>query len=203
MTDNLSRITDKIISDAREKADLILAEASTQREQILAQANVDANGAYDDIISQAQADSQALRVRIESEFNMKKRSAVLNCKQELINKAYSQAMEYLQSINRVRYVQMITGYVTKSAQGLSNDTVIQLTLCSKDSDIEADIENSCKKNLPGYTIEVSDNKLSQSGGVIIRSGDIIQNYTFEAIIDSIKDSLDVEVSRILFSRGDI
>ena len=198
MTDNLSRITEKIISEAQDKADEILKDAHAQAQQILEQASKEAQMCNQDIVLIAQNESQALRTRIESGFNMHKRSCVLSVKQEMIAKVYEQALVHLQGINDVAYLQMLTDFVVKSAGSKSNDT-IYLTLCEKDMARAASIVDSCSKALANREIKLADTTVNATGGLIVKIGDIMQNYTFEAIIDSLKNDCDIEVSKILFS----
>ncbi|MBE7066317.1 MAG: hypothetical protein E7385_02070 [Ruminococcaceae bacterium] len=198
MTDNLSRIIEKIISEAQDKADEILKDARAQAQQIMEQAAEEAQMRNQEIVSVAQNESQALRTRIESSFNMQKRSSVLSVKQEIIAKAYEQALVHLQGINDVAYLQMLTDFVVKSAGSQSNDP-IYLILCEKDMVRAASIVDSCSKALANRQIKLGDKTVNATGGLIVRIGDIMQNYTFEAIIDSIKNDCDIEVSKILFS----
>lgn len=198
MNDNLSRIIEKIISEAQDKADEILKDARAQAQQIMEQASEEAQMRNQEIVSVAQNESQALRTRIESSFNMQKRSSVLSVKQEIIAKAYEQALVHLQGINDVAYLQMLTDFVVKSAGSQSNDP-IYLILCEKDKARAASILDSCSKALTNRQIKLGDKTVNATGGLIVRIGDIMQNYTFEAIIDSIKNDCDIEVSKILFS----
>lgn len=199
MADNLSRITDKIISDANETAAGIIAEANLQAGEILEKAKIEATALNEEITLQAQADSQSLRTRLESDFNMKKRSQVLIAKQELIAQAYEKAMEYLLAMNDVKYLHMLTDFVVKSVNSMGKDKSIELVLCKKDADKAAKIKEACQNALPGSDIAISADTVDKKGGIIIKSDDITLNCTFEAIIDNAKNSCDIEVSRILFS----
>lgn len=199
MTDNLSRITDKIISDANDKAGEILAEARLQAGEILNKARLEAEEYNAEINSQAQIDSQSLRTRIESDFNMKKRSRILIAKQELICEVYDKAMEYLLGMNDVKYLHMLTDFVVKSAPSIGKESIVELILCDKDADKGEKLIAACKNALPEYNIIISSDSVNKKGGLIIKSKDIMLNYTFEAIIDIVKKNCDIEVSKILFS----
>lgn len=199
MTDNISRITDKIISDANDKAAEIIAEAHLQANEILSKAKADAQERNEEINCQAQADSQSLRTRIESDFNMKKRSRVLLAKQELICEAYDKAMDYLLNINDTAYLRMMSDFVIKNVSLMSKGDLIELILCSKDSDKGDKLISICKKALPEHNVVISPDTVNKKGGLIIRSKAVTLNYTFEAIIEIVKSNCDIEVSKILFS----
>jgi len=55
-----------------------------------------------------------------------------------------------------------------------------------------------KKGLQG-SLQISDQEAQIKGGFILKSGDILVNYSFEALIKQKYDDLAMEVAGLLFS----
>lgn len=219
---NLDKITDRIINEAKKEADSII-KASVEHASALSD---EAEIAASDRIAMAKktADRETLATieRAYSAADMKKREILLAAKVGLINRVFADALEKLLSLDTKEY-NIFVGHLladavcerTETAEKLREEygdeeepvCVFEAVLNPEDkknraSSILKNAKSYLKKMYPDredITVKVSDDTADILGGVILRCGDIEINCSVESLMADLRKDREAEVAKILFS----
>ena len=202
MSSGTDKIVSSIMSEAQEKADVIIQDANANVSEITAKAEKTAEAEKIKILENGKKQSDMRYQQIISEAKMNARRAELGAKEEVIEAAFNQAVGELKikaSSGDAEYDDSLTKMIKEAADELgSKDLIIQLN------------ENDTKKfkdQLSGVsTFQIEDitfelgEPIDTIGGAVLKTsnGDIEVNNTIEARLDRFKSVLRSEVADILF-----
>ena len=201
MSSGTSKIVESIMSEAQEKADVIIQDANAEVSQINAKAEKTAEAEKIKILENGKKQSDMRYQQIISEAKMNARRAKLDAKEDVIEAAFSQATGELKekaAEGSEDYKDSLSKMIKEAADEIGgNDLIIQLN--------EADT-NIFKKDLSSDTFELDGIKfqlgepIDVMGGAILKTGngDIEVNNTIEARLERYKSILRSEVAEILF-----
>ena len=186
---NLNNITSKILKDAEERKNEILAVAEEEKSSILSKKIAKAKDLKEEKIKKANQEAKIKVERAISSAKLKIRNNKLEVKQEVINKTFAKSVEALASIKGEELLNFIKSAV------LSLGTIGEQTMYLNKTGMESINEELKEKGNIKLSSEVKDFK----GGFILERDGIQINYTFEALVNSLKDELEYEVANILFN----
>ncbi|WP_295609300.1 V-type ATP synthase subunit E [uncultured Methanobrevibacter sp.] len=202
MSSGTDKIVSSIMSEAQEKADVIIQDANANVSEITAKAEKTAEAEKIKILENGKKQSDMRYQQIISEAKMNARRAKLGAKEEVIEAAFNQATGELKAKaadNDDEYKDSLSKMIKEAADEIgSNDLIIHLN--------EADT-NSFKQDLPsGDSFEIDGIKFTLGepikaiGGAILKTsnGDIEVNNTIEARLERYKSILRSEVAEVLF-----
>lgn len=204
MSSGTSKIVESIMSEAQEKADLIIQDANAEVSAIQAKAEKSAETEKTKILENGKKQSDMRYQQIISEAKMNARRAELGAKEEVIEAAFNQAIGELKSkasSGDDEYEDSLSKMIKEAAEEIgSDDLIIQLN--------EADT-NKFKKDLSSQgsdSFELEGIKftlgepIDAMGGAVLKTinGDIEVNNTIEARLDRFKSILRSEVAEVLF-----
>ena len=202
MSSGTDKIVSSIMSEAQEKADVIIQDANANVSEITAKAEKTAEAEKIKILENGKKQSDMRYQQIISEAKMNARRAKLGAKEEVIEAAFNQATGELKekaADNDDAYKDSLSKMIKEAADEIgSNDLIIHLN--------EADT-NSFKQDLPsGDSFEIDGIKFTLGepikaiGGAILKTsnGDIEVNNTIEARLERYKSILRSEVAEVLF-----
>lgn len=197
---NISKLTSKILKDAEERKESILAVAENEKASILEKRINEAKTLEVSMINKAKNEAEVRKERIISGALLKVRNEKLKAKQEVIKKVFEKSIEELCNLNKNDYI----AFVKNSILSLDIAGDEKLILNEKGKTIIDDaLVNDINKELVlkgkkgGLTI--SSEIRNFSGGFILEKQGIEINNTFEAIVNSLKEELESEVARELFN----
>ena len=172
---NLDNLTSKIITDAKSKADGIIKDAEEKAKQKydLEIKKVDAK--KQTLLENARRERELLSDRIKSSANLKSRNEKLKAKQTVINKVIDKLKAKLVNMNQ---------------------NIDKNSIAGKELIVKKEFVDRVKQEFS--TAKVKENEFVSSGFIIEENG-IQENYTFEVKLDFMRDELEVEISRLLFS----
>ena len=181
---NLDNLTTKILADAKEKADEIVKNAEVT-EKGKYEAGIKKYNAKKVTLQESASRETELTVeRIKSGANLKARNEKLEARQKVIDKVIEKLKEKLVNMSEVEYISYIEKNVDRS------------TLGNKKLIVKQEYLNKVKEVFSGANI--SENEFVNSGFIVEENG-IQENYTFEIKLDFMRDELEVEISKLLFS----
>ena len=202
MSSGTDKIVSSIMSEAQEKADIIMQEANAEIATINANAEKTAESEKNKILENGKKQSDMRYQQIISEAKMNARRAELGAKEEVIEAAFEKATAELKekaASGDDEYDDALTWMIKEAFDEIgSKDLIIQLN--------EADT-NKFKDQLSGVsTFQIEDitfkigEPIDTIGGAILKTsnGDIEVNNTIEARLDRFKSLLRSEVANILF-----
>ena len=196
------KIVSSIMSEAQEKADVIIQEVTAEVSAIQAKADKTAEVEKTRILENGKKQSDMRYQQIISEAKMNARRAKLGAKEEVIEAAFSQAVGELKekaSSRSADYEDSLIKMIKEAADEIgTDDLIIQLN--------EADTNQFKSEISPGNTFEVEGIKfelgepINAIGGASLKTsnGDIEVNNTIEARLERFKSILRSEVANVLF-----
>ena len=206
MSSGTDKIVSSIMSEAQEKADIIIQNANAEVSTINARAEKTAEAEKSKILENGKKQSDMRYQQIISEAKMNARRAELGAKEEVIEVAFTKASEELKakaSSYDDEYSQSLIANIKEAASEIGGgDLIVQLNgadsskienkLSELSSDISREIGTSTTLKL-GEPIEAI-------GGAIVKTsnGYIEVNNTIESRLDRFKSVLRSEVASILF-----
>lgn len=206
MSSGTDKIVSSIMSEAQEKADIIIQNANAEVSTINARAEKTAEAEKSKILENGKKQSDMRYQQIISEAKMNARRAELGAKEEVIEAAFTKASEELKakaSSYDDEYSQSLIANIKEAASEIGGgDLIVQLNgadsskienkLSELSSDISREIGTSTTLKL-GEPIEAI-------GGAIVKTsnGYIEVNNTIESRLGRFKSVLRSEVASILF-----
>jgi len=204
MSSGTSKIVSSIMSEAQEKADLIIQDANTEVSAIQAKAQKTAEAEKTKIIENGKKQSDMRYQQIISEAKMNARRAALGAKEEVIEAAFNQAIGELKvkaSSGDEEYDDSLSKMIKEAADEIGgDDLIIQLNEAdTKKFKDDLSSQGTDSFNLEGIKFTLGE-PIDTIGGVILKTtnGDIEVNNTIEARLDRFKSILRSEVAEILF-----
>jgi V/A-type H+-transporting ATPase subunit E len=181
---NLDNLTEKILADAREKAQAILDDSVKVKEDLVDSKIKEANDRKNRIIEKAAFEANLLKERVISNGELKVRNESLKAKQGIIDRVFDLAKKSLVELGDEDYVKYL------------KDTLAGLTLKGTETLIvTAPMKEKVKALDLGF--KVSDEEASASGFLVKDKG-VLLNYTFGDMVDFLRDELEADVASALF-----
>lgn len=191
---SIKNITNKILSDAKEKQAEILAKAKQEAEEIVSSKVKEALSSEEHIISKAHEEAETRKNRIIQGAELKVRNQKLTAKHEVIEKTFKYALEALKNLNGAEFLNFLKNAV--KSYKITGDGVLRVNP-AKHQLITSDVLNELK-SLTGANLTIGKALENNQDGFIIEQRGIQINCTFEALVDSLKEDLIFDVTKILF-----
>lgn len=193
----LEKIVNQIQEDARKEADAVLAQAKQEAEQILAGARADAEKIQAQIRQKSEKDIRNYRKRAQSAADMKKRTAVLQAKQDTISYMLNKAYEAVCAEDTETYFSRIEHMIRDYAQ--PGEGIIFFS----EADMKRMPEGFTKKihsaaQEAGGSLELSDKPMDIENGFVLSYGGVEENCTLKAVFETRKDELTDKVHKLLY-----
>ena len=203
MSSGTDKIVSSIMSEAQEKADVIIQDANAEASAITQNAEKTAEAEKTKILDNGKKQSDMRYQQIISEAKMNARRAELGAKEEVIEEAFAKAtsqLEEMASSDSEEYDDSLSKMIKEAVDELgSNDLVIQLN----ERDTEK-FKSQLGENVSTFQIDDVNFQIGEPidtiGGAIVKtkSGDIEVNNTIESRLDRFKSLLRSEVANVLF-----
>jgi len=192
--EEINKQCSKIMLDAEEKVQEIISEALTNAKSLYLEKINEIKNEFDKIKNRSIA---------EAEFNAKQK--ILKRKNDLIYSIFDDALNKLkQYMATDTYVKFLEKSLTEVALNVKSGEV-EVVLCDSDTITSGNIIKSLEEEInrklnTNISFRVSQEKIKATGGFIARyaDGKISYDYTFETILDKIKEPLRPVISKILF-----
>ena len=181
---NLDNLTSKILADAKAQADKIVKDAQEKAQHKYDLEIKKINAKKETVLENARRDRELLSERIKSSANLKARNKKLEAKQAVIDKVIDKLKTKLVNMDEKKYINYL------------NQNIDKKTITGKELIVKKELVGKVKKEFPGA--KVKGNEFVTSGFIIEENG-IQENYTFEVKLDFMRDELEVEISKLLFS----
>ena len=204
MSSGTDKIVSSIMSEAQEKADVIIQDANAEVSAIQAKAEKTAEAEKTKILENGKKQSDMRYQQIISEAKMNARRAELGAKEDVIEAAFNQAIGELKikaSSGDEEYKDSLSKMIMEATNEIgSNDLILQLN----EADTQKFKDDLSSQGSDSFEIEGIKFTLGEPidaiGGAILKTanGDIEVNNTIEARLERFKSILRSEVAEILF-----
>lgn len=204
MTETI-RFTDDILNAAKTKSQQIVAEAEGQRQTLLEEAKASISREAAEIVRNAQADAQGIRLRHVSEVRHRVKLKEQQEKDNILSSVLIEASRKVieMSKDQTKYLPYLGGLIANAVRQLDLETVtIHLNaenLKTIDRKTLLDQVNQASKT--PHKIVFGNEPITASGGVVVSSpdGKIRIVNTFEQRSEALEHRLLVEAGKLLFS----
>lgn len=197
---NVSNLTSKILKDAEERKESILAAAENEKAKIIDKKNNEAKALEATMLEKAESEAKTSKERVISGAELKARNEKLKAKQEVIKEVFEKSVEELCNLDDASYVAFIKDSILSLGVAgdeklMLNERGLKLVTDAVLSEINAGLVAKDKKG----AITLVKEARSFKGGFILEKDGIEINNTFEALVNSVKEELEFEVARELFN----
>lgn len=193
------RLKEKILEEARHKAQNIIDQAKNQADSIMNAAKEEAEEKAGQILDKAREEAEEIRKRMMASAQLEARKYKLSVKQEMVEKAFSEALNRLVSMPPDQYEEMLAEMIAASVSTGNEEIIVSDRDIKRLSGNFLQSVNSkiAARGIPG-NVTLSKETRNIAGGFILRLGDVEINNSFEAIIRMRRDDLEPDVVKILF-----
>ena len=202
MSSGTDKIVSSIMSEAQEKADVIIQNANAEVSTITAKAEKTAEAEKIKIADNGKKQSEMRYQQIISEAKMNARRAELGAKEEVIEAAFTKATDELKAkaaSGDEDYENSLSKMIKEAADELgSKDLILQLN--ERDTDnMKSQLSGVSTFQIDDITFELGE-PIDAIGGAVLKTsnGEIEVNNTIEARLERFKSILRSEVAEILF-----
>ncbi len=195
----LDKIINQILDEANNSANEKLEEAKAKAKEITDAAEAEAKALEEEISKKSEVEIANYRDRVESSADLKRRTAVLEAKQEVIAQTMEKAYKKFCSKSDEEYFSTLKEMLKKFALPQEGEVYFSdKDLKKMPSGFEEEIGKIAKGK--GGSLKVSkENRDVEGGGFVLAYGGVEENCSFRALFDSKKDDLQDEIQKILFA----
>lgn len=192
---NVKNITSKILKDAEDGKENILATATEEKDKIISKKVSSANEIAKEILDKAEVEAKSKKERVISSAKLKVRNNKLAAKQEIIDEVFEKSIDKLTNLSKEEFLNFV------------KNTILSMNLSGKQTLVLN--EEGLKFVDPAFIEELNKNVNAQitlgetpgkfKGGFILENNGIEINSTYEALVSSLRDELEFEVAKVLFN----
>jgi V/A-type H+/Na+-transporting ATPase subunit E len=199
MSEPLEKLQNRILSDARQKADETIKEAEAKAEQILEEAKARAKREADEIIAKANVDSESIRRSILSSKVRANRLRILDEKNRIVQYVLSSVEERLSGIAKSpEFEKTAKHFISEAVNAVDSEQPI-ISLGFKEASKKSldTITNSFSKN---SKVIFEDQPIQGLGGVVASDseGRVIFNNSFKSRLERLDSQLLTLISATIF-----
>ena len=190
----LTNISEKILYDAKQEADKIVAKATAEAQELLENAKTEAlknaEKAEQEVL--AKCDDIKEKARLNAQQEVKK--IISTERQALISLVFENALQQLLELPEEQYKKLLVSLATQATS--ADNEQGELLLNSKD---KKSFGKELEEKFNGK-LKLSEQSAKIVGGLIIKKGKIEYNCALDVIVASLADELSLEVAQALFSQ---
>lgn len=217
----LEKITDKILADARARAEEILSRAEAESDEIAKTYEARADEIRLRLSADAERRGEDMVSRARAAAAMKKRNLLLEQRSQLIDGVFASAKDWVLSLSSEKYAELLAGLLASAICELAEADARNLEMYGEKADPIASYEvllnkkdreavgesviSLAKKKLQGKVDAARLEKLSLGkatsidGGVILSAGEVEFNCSLSMLFSQLQRELEAEVSEALFA----
>jgi vacuolar-type H+-ATPase subunit E/Vma4 len=199
MSESLDKLQNRILADARLKADDIVREAQTRSEQILSEARQKAQKEADDIIAKAKLEAEGIRRSILSSKVRANRLKILEEKNRIVQDVVRTVENRLSNIaSSSQFDQATQRFVMEAVKAVDSDQPI-VRLGFKDV-AKQNLDRVSKMVPKGSKVVFEDQPIDGLGGVVASDteGKVTFNNSFRSRLERLDNQLLTLISATIF-----
>lgn len=191
---SIEKITSAIIDEAQTESEQIIHAAELKSRSVITALEKRIKIETDVAIKDAEDEKEKIISRRKSVADIDSKKIILSKKQELINRCFDEAIDFILSMEESKYVEFLAN-MGKEA-GFKEGSLI---FNEKERDaIGAKVAEALNAKVPGSNFVLSQETRNLRGGYMLQRGQIYINNSVEAMMDEKRQELTGEVAEILF-----
>lgn len=194
----LEKMMNQILEEANASANSKRAEAAAEADRIKAQVAAEGDAKVAEIAQKSATDLASYQERIKSAADLKRRTALLAAKQEMISDTIQKAYETFCKKDDAEYFKTLKKMVETFAAPQKGEIALNAQdLAKLPAGFKEEVNKLAEKK--GGQLTLSKTPATVEKGFILSYGGIEENCSFKAMFDARKDDLQDLVQKILFS----
>lgn len=219
----LERMTERILAEARERREAILADARATCEEISAESVLRAEALRRRLANEAEEAASAIIAEARSSAAAKRQELLQARRSALTGEVFARVLSEVASMEREKYTELLGGLLAAAIYDFcrteaenralygdeeeeGEDAPFEVVLNKKDRDTcGAAVLDAARKKLAGKvpesalaSLRLSSQVKKMQGGLILCHGPVECNCSFEMLFAELRRELESEVSRTLF-----
>ena len=201
MSESLEKLQNRILSDAKHKADETIKDSQAKSQQILEEAKQRAQREFEDIIAKANVEAESIRRSILSSKVRVNRLRVLEEKNRIVEDIIHAVEDRLSSISKSeQFEETAQRFVTEAVKAVDTDQpVVRIGF----RDVSKRSLDGVSKVLPkGGKLVIDEKPIDELGGVVATDpeGKVVFNNTFKSRLERLDNRLLTLISSTVFGR---
>ena len=174
----IEKITQRIASEAQAEIDRILGDARDEADRIAESYRAQADGEAAELNARNEKNAAEREERLVSAAQMEARKVLLAAKQEMVEKAYIQALDKLCAMPEEQYVSVLAGLLVKASSNGKEEAVFS----NEDRERVGKAAVAKANELSGKQLRLSEETQPIRGGFILKDKNVEVNCTFETLV---------------------
>ena len=191
----IEKITQRIASDAQAEVDRILGDARDEAGHIAASYRAQADAEAAELAAKNEKAAAEREERLVSAAQMEARKVQLAAKQEMVEKAYIQALDKLCALPEEQYVAILADLLVKASSNGKEEAVFS----PEDRERVGEAAVAKANELSGKQLRLSEETQPIRGGFILKDKNVEVNCTFETLVRLQKAETAGAVAQKLFA----
>ena len=191
----IEKITQRIASDAQAEVDRILGDAREEAARITANYREQADAEAQELDAKNERAAAEQEERLISAAQMKASRFLLAAQQEMVEKAYIQALDKLCALPKEQYVDVLAKLLVEASSSGKEEAVFSKE--DREQVGKAAVEKA--NQLSGKQLRLSEETQSIRGGFILKDKNVEVNCTFETLVRLQKAETAGAVVKTLFA----
>jgi V/A-type H+-transporting ATPase subunit E len=197
---NLNSLVNKVLEDVKSEANSIAQKAEAEQSKIINNSKAKAEAEKAEMLEKAKSEAKTRKDRVISNAELKVRNNMLDAKQKVIDRVFDTALEKLSQLPDKQYLEFVKNSIINLDIYGDEEMIVNADDKNKiNSDFINELNSALKAKGKKGEIRISSEQRKIKGGFILSRKGIEINNTFEALVQSMKDELEQEVIKILFS----
>lgn len=194
--DGQQKIIDKILSDATHDAGEMLSEALKKAEALVAAKQSEADAEYDLSVEEARKAGEEVVRRRLTVADLEVKKLLLSAKKQAVDEAFEESLKKLLALPKEEYAALVESMIASAAD---DGDVVVISENDKNVLTKAFFDKISAKI--GKKLTLSDTFGNFRGGVMLLGKGVDKNLTFESELALLRDEVEPEVAKIMFSNG--
>lgn len=194
--DGQQKIIDKILSDATHDAGEMLSEALKKAEALVAAKQSEADAEYDISVEEARKAGEEVVRRRLTVADLEVKKLLLSAKKQAVDEAFEESLKKLLALPKEEYAALVGSMIASAAD---DGDVVVISENDKNVLTKAVFDKISAKI--GKKLTLSDTFGNFKGGVMLLGKGVDKNLTFESELALLRDEVEPEVAKIMFSNG--
>lgn len=195
----IEKITDRIAVDADQEIKTLLSNAEKQAQEITASYQALADSKYAEITEKGKSDAADRIERLGGVAQLEARKRKLQTKQDLLESAFSLALDKLMDLAPEAYVSLLAK-LAANGSSTGTEALILSTADRPRYGKQVVVAANALLEQAGKTAQLTLSEESREfrGGIYIQHGNIENNCTFPTIVRMLREQMAGEVAALLF-----
>ena len=196
---SIKDIKEKIISDAKNKANKIIEDANNKAKEIREKAKKESEDIKLKILNRINQEILLKKGKIITEANLAARKTILSTKQDIVEKTFNKALDKIIKLDDKQYLNFIKKIILNNIE--KGDETIFTSSLDKDrvtKNFIKEINDELQTNGKQGKLKLSSTYLDIKGGVVISSDNIRKNSSLEIMFKNVREELGIKITQYLF-----